>query len=213
MWLAENETGGRVDAGVGVMLGPILSQRLLVPILGHARFVFAVNVGLLGICAAVCGLAVDETLDKEQRKPMDWIACNPLNFVAMLKSSWSMFWLMVTSGLQTCIDGYNIVVRQNLRALFALCTPLTLVHWAVQESNFVYQRDQLGFNQAQQSNYLTFAGVKIIMGGLLGKPLTQRLGQLGLTTFSNFANFSAQAIGMLASGPLGMCESSPANRQ
>jgi hypothetical protein len=37
--------------------------------------------------------------------------------------------------------------------------------------------------------YLTFAGVKIIMGGLLGKPLMRTFGQLGLTTFSNLANF------------------------
>eukprot|EP01043_Picozoa_sp_COSAG02_P010936 COSAG02_NODE_396_length_23126_cov_282.150258_9_plen_186_part_00 len=82
---------------------------------------------------------------------------------------------------QTCIDGYNIV-----------------------ESNFIYQRDQLNFSAAEQSNYLTFAGVKIIMGGILGKPMMQKFGQLGLTTFSNFANVTAQAIGMLASGPIGM---------
>jgi hypothetical protein len=31
-----------------------------------------------------------------------------------------------------------------------------------------------------------------------------KLGQLGLTTFSNAVNFCAQAIGMLATGPLGM---------
>jgi|EP01047_Picozoa_sp_COSAG01_P010300 fucose permease len=67
-----------------------------------------------------------------------------------------------------------------------------------------YQRDQLNFSQAEQANYLTFAGVKIIIGGLLGKPLMGKLGQLGLTTFSNAVNFCAQAIGMLATGPLGM---------
>jgi hypothetical protein len=42
------------------------------------------------------------------------------------------------------------------------------------ESNFIYQRDQLNFSAAEQSNYLTFAGVKIIMGGMLGKPMMVR---------------------------------------
>ena len=55
-----------------------------------------------------------------------------------------------------------------------------------------YQRDQLNFSQNQQANYLTFAGVKIIIGGLLGKPLMGAFGQLGLTTFSNAINFCAQ---------------------
>ena len=171
-----------IFAGVGVMIGPILSQRVFINMLKlQAKHMFLVNVGLLAATAAVLGLTFGETLQAEQKKPMDWVACNPLNFISLLKSSRSMFWLMTTSGLQTCIDGYNIV-----------------------ESNFIYQRDQLNFSAAKQSNYLTFAGVKIIMGGMLGKPMMLKFGQLGLTTFSNIANFTAQAIGMLASGPIGM---------
>ena len=34
----------------------------------------------------------------------------------------------------------------------------------------MYQRDQLNFSQNQQANYLTFAGVKIIIGGEGGIP-------------------------------------------
>jgi hypothetical protein len=169
-------------AGVGVMIGPILSQRVFIDLLKlQAKHMFLVNVGILTTTAAILAASFTETLEPEQKKPMDWIACNPLNFLSLLKASRSMFFLMITSALQTCIDGYNIV-----------------------ESNFIYQRDQLNFSAAEQSNYLTFAGVKIIMGGMLGKPMMRRFGQLGLTTFSNFANFAAQAIGMLATGPIGM---------
>ena len=62
--------------------------------------------------------------------------------------------LMTTSALQTLLDGRNIV-----------------------DSNFIYQRDQLGFSEIENANYLTFAGVKICLGGLLGKPLMTRFGQ------------------------------------
>ena len=144
-----------------------------------------------------------------------------------------MFLLMLTSGLQTCIDG--ACTRSPSRSVHAARVVLTraCVGWPrrVQHrgvelhlparpaellSGRAEQRDTstppaqnsptllsstlcpteaLGFSSANTGRvwlgvqYLTFAGVKIIMGGLLGKPLMRNFGQLGLTTFSNFANF------------------------
>ena len=48
----------------------------------------------------------------------------------------------------------------------------------------------------------SFAGIKIFLGGFLGKPMMKAFGQLGLTTASNFINCIAQTLGILARGPL-----------
>ena len=86
-----------VYAGCGVMFGPIFTQRVLIPLLGGSvdmsRYAFAVNVGVLSGAAAFIAAMQSETLPQEQRKPMNWLAANPLNFIAMLKASSSMFWL------------------------------------------------------------------------------------------------------------------------
>ena len=51
---------------------------------------------------------------------------------------------------QTFIDGRNIV-----------------------ESNFVYLRENLAFSSTQLANYQSFAGLKIWIGGALGKPMSE----------------------------------------
>ena len=71
----------------------------------QARHAFLVNVGVLGSTAVALAGYFGETLPTQQRTAMDWLACNPLNFLSLLRASRSMFWLMVTSALQTCIDG------------------------------------------------------------------------------------------------------------
>ena len=88
-------------AGCGVMVGPILSQRVFIELFKlQPKHMFLVNVGVLGATAAVLAATFRETLNPEHKKPMDWVACNPLNFVRLLKASRSMFMLMITSGLQ-----------------------------------------------------------------------------------------------------------------
>ena len=91
-------------AGLGVMIGPILSQRVFIDILKlQARHMFLVNVGVLGVTAAILSATFGETLKADQKKPMDWVACNPLNFLSLLKASRSMFFLMITSALQVSV--------------------------------------------------------------------------------------------------------------
>jgi len=46
--------------------------------------------------------------------------------------------------------------------------------------------------------------VKVFIGGLLGKPMMQAFGQLGLTTFSNGVNCFAQILGAIARSVPGM---------
>jgi hypothetical protein len=78
-------------AGVGVMCGPIFTQRIMIPLLGGAvemsRYAFAINVGTLSVAALWIASRLREPLAKDQRKPMNWITCNPFNFLAMLTSA------------------------------------------------------------------------------------------------------------------------------
>ena len=46
--------------------------------------------------------------------------------------------------------------------------------------------------------------MKVFIGGLLGKPMMQVFGQLGLTTFSNGVNCFAQILGAIARSAPGM---------
>ena len=46
--------------------------------------------------------------------------------------------------------------------------------------------------------------MKVFIGGLLGKPMMQAFGQLGLTTFSNGVNCFAQILGAIARSVPGM---------
>lgn len=55
------------------MFGPIFTQRLLLPMVQQqAKYAFAVNVGILGATAAFIAACLGESLDKDQRKPMNW---------------------------------------------------------------------------------------------------------------------------------------------
>jgi hypothetical protein len=84
---------------------------------------------VLGGLAAFMALCLNETLEPERRKPMDWSRANPLSFFRMLRTSRTMFCWMLTSQLQTFIDGRNIT-----------------------ESNFVYMQQELGFDEKGLSN-------------------------------------------------------------
>jgi hypothetical protein len=65
-----------VRSGVGVMFGPIFTQRLLLPMVQQqAKYAFAVNVGILGATAAFIAACLGESLGQDQRKPMNW--CGP----------------------------------------------------------------------------------------------------------------------------------------
>jgi MFS family permease len=162
-------------AGVGVLLGPAFSTRLIVPLFGKPLLQQGINVAVLCTTAAVLASSLRETLPEEKRMPMDWSRANPISFTKLLLASRTMFLWMSASCLQTFIDGRNIL-----------------------ESNFVFLESQLNFDRTALADYQSFAGVKIFIGGFLGKPMMNAFGQLGLTSVSNAINFVAQAMGIFA---------------
>ena len=73
---------------------------------------------------------------------------------------------MLVSWLQTFTDGRNII-----------------------DTQFAFQRDQLGWTADMSGTYVGLAGVKILFGGIIGKLLLiPRLGIRYIGTFSNFIN-------------------------
>ena len=168
-------------AGLGIVVGPAIGAKVIVPMMGGVAPAFAFNAAVLLVAAGFLATFLKETLPLEKRTEMDWSRANPLAFSRMLLASKTTMGLMMCSGLQTFLDGRNIV-----------------------ESNFIYQRDQLGFSESENATYQSVAGLKVFIGGALGKPMMNKFGQLGLTTFSNAVNCFAQAVGALASGTIGM---------
>ena len=162
-------------------IGPLIATRIIMPIFNNVRVGYWINAIMLFYSWLKIYFQLDETLEDSKKKPMNWAACNPVNFISVMSRSWEMSKLFWISCLQSFIDGRNIV-----------------------ESNMVYQRETLGFTEEENGNYVALAGFKIYLGGLLGRPLIKYFGLSGMTTFSNFANLIAQGWGLLASTPLMM---------
>jgi MFS family permease len=103
------ESGGKVAmwAGAGVMLGPLVSTRLLPMITGSVdpRYCYMFNAVVMGCTTLFLQSRLDETLDENERKPMEWAAANPFNFLKMCKEGGTMIRLMACSFLQTFLDG------------------------------------------------------------------------------------------------------------
>jgi MFS family permease len=141
-------------AGVGVLLGPAFSTRLIVPLLNQPLLMQGINVGLLSLAAAFVAAKLRETLPEEKRIPMDWSRANPLSFIKLLSASRTMFWWMTASCLQTFIDGRNILGRWIIARL-PMCSICLLADPAFRtaESNFVYLESQLNFDRQALADY------------------------------------------------------------
>ena len=76
-----------IFAGFGVLIGPSLATRLLYPVWGNARLPQGVNMVVLACLGAFLALCLPETLEQDERKPMDWSRANPFSFLKMLRTS------------------------------------------------------------------------------------------------------------------------------
>lgn len=124
-----------IAAGMSVILGPLLS-------VGLRRVTGSSNVALL-LSTTLTGLNVlnvysrfKETIGK--KIPFSWKAASPFGFIEMLGKSPGMCKLMLTSWMQTITDGRNIV-----------------------DTQFAFQRDQLGWTADQSGTFVGVAGLKI----------------------------------------------------
>ena len=152
-----------IAAGMSVILGPLLS-------VGLRRVTGSSNVALL-LSTTLTGLNVlnvysrfKETIGK--KIPFSWKAASPFGFIEMLGKSSGMCKLMLTSWMQTITDGRNIV-----------------------DTQFAFQRDQLGWTADQSGTFVGVAGLKILFGGIVGKfVLIPRFGIRHIGTFSNMMN-------------------------
>ena len=77
-------------AGIGICVGPILASRVIMPLISR-RYTFVMNACLFWLLTGWVAAKLPETLPPEDRKPMDWTAANPFNFIAMMRRSSILF--------------------------------------------------------------------------------------------------------------------------
>ena len=99
--------------------------------------------------AYTAAFRLKETVRETSRKPFSLRKASPLAFVEVLTSSAAMFKLMTTSLLQTMVDGRNTA-----------------------DTDFAFQQSELGWNATDSGKYVAAAGVKILLGGIIGKAST-----------------------------------------
>lgn len=95
-------------AGLGIVVGPAIGAKVIVPMLGGVAPAFAFNAAVLLVAAGFLATFLKETLPAEKRTEMDWSRANPLAFSRMLLASKTTMGLMMCSGLQTFLDGRNV---------------------------------------------------------------------------------------------------------
>jgi MFS family permease len=152
-----------IAAGLSVILGPLLSV-VLKRVTGSTSVALVLSTILTGLNIINVKQCFKETL--RDRIPFSWKAASPFGFIKMLSKSKTMFKLMMTSWMQTHTDGRNIV-----------------------DTQFAFQRDQIGWTADQSGTFVGVAGLKILFGGIIGKfVLVPRLGIRHIGTFSNMMN-------------------------
>ena len=139
-------------AGAGLIPGPIIATRLIVPFLGDPRYAYVVAAASVVACVAHLALNFKETLDVDKRKPMVWKDANPLGFLSFLFKSVAMFRLMLISAMQTCIDSRNVFEVKPDR--FCASRTVSLTPNGAAQTNMIYQRNTLQMTEGQNGTYV-----------------------------------------------------------
>lgn len=151
-------------AGLGIISGPALSLALQ-QVLGSREAIYLLSAAL-GLTNATCMASVfKETLWADLRTPFTWKAANPFSFLDLLGSSAAMQKLMTVSLLQSCVDGRNVA-----------------------DTDFAFQRGQLGWSAETCSKYVICAGLRIFLAGAVGPMIIRGVGMSRITSFSNAVN-------------------------
>mmetsp|Transcript_18224 Transcript_18224/g.29639 ORF Transcript_18224/g.29639 Transcript_18224/m.29639 type:complete len:736 (-) Transcript_18224:23-2230(-) len=162
-------------AGMGIFLGPYLDTLVTRIGGGEARYSFLASSVLLSSVAGLVFMEMDETLEKEKRKPVDWVACNPFSFLTLFNKSNTVATLMGVILLQAFGDGRNI-----------------------QEVNTVFMKRHLGWGRIKISNMIAAYGAAVMIGALFVKKSIKTFGLKGHTSFSNFCQFLGSVLWGLA---------------
>lgn len=167
--LAQSQGPVAVAAGLGVIVGPVLEGALAS--FGGNRMPFLGAAMASGLTALLFVTTYKESLLEGDKKPMNWLDCNPFGFVKMLRMSRAVKWLMVTAGVQAFSEGRSIT-----------------------EINTIFCTKDLEWSTPKLTSFISSYGVAVLIGGIFGGRQIAYLGQKTHTTVSNLANFGSFVI-------------------
>lgn len=156
-------------AGLGVLVAPFLSGQILATT-GQVKHTYLFGAFVAGFQLIYNSLCFRETL--QERKPMQWGACNPLSFVRIFTSDKTVAQLSLVAGLQCSAEGKCLA-----------------------DMNIAHLANTLKMSQQRQTVFVMLFGCSMIAAGRLPKLLIpQLLSQRDFTSFSNYMTIIALTI-------------------
>ena len=161
-------------AGVAVIVGPPVSLGITRLTGSHTLPLVAASC-VAAYCAFTCCSKLEETLLPKNAKELSLTAASPLSFIELLRSSPAIAKLMTVSLIQTLFDGRNVA-----------------------DTDFAFQRSELGWSKEESGQFVIVAGFKILLGGIIGKQLIKYMGIRYITSWSNAVNCLASSLLVMA---------------
>ena len=157
-----------IYAGLAIMLGPWVGAYVL----GKSG-----NPKYTALTASLCSLItflyiyceVDETLDENKRRPIDWKACNPFQFLNLFKGNEMMSFLSRTLLLQSITNDMHDV-------------------------RMVLLKTKIGLTPYQTGTYMLGNGMSYLLGGWIAKNSLTKLGLFGHTTLAHMFYLYTMAL-------------------
>jgi len=172
--LAKHSGSIAAYAGLGVIVGPVLGAKIM-QWTGNPKYCCLVASTLSALMAAYVVTGVDETLRDE--RPIDWAACNPFSFLKLLRRGRVMATLCVA-----------ILLERAVRDMHDL--------------KMVLLRTRLNFTTSNIAQYMLGTGLQVVIGGILGKTVVERLGPIGSAMVGSVASLANLALwGLARSSP------------
>jgi DHA1 family tetracycline resistance protein-like MFS transporter len=153
-----------IAAGISVVVFPLVSLGIVRLTKSHL-VTLLMSSGLSIFSLLTVSSRLTETLTEERRKPFLWKNASPFAFVEVLTASSTLTKLMTTSMVQTIIDGRNLA-----------------------DTDFAFQRSELGWSEHDSGRFVAAAGLKILLGGMIGRRLVRAFGVRRIGSFSNLMN-------------------------
>lgn len=158
-------------AGLGVLIGPLLVNRIL-SFSGQLKHTYLFGAVVAAFQLLYNTLYFTETLDPSHKKPMDWSACSPLKFVRIFSGDSTVAQLSLVAGLQCFPEGKSLA-----------------------DMNMAYTRTVIKMSEQMQTAFvMSFGGAMTLAGSLPKLLIPEQLSQRNFTSLSNYLTVAALTI-------------------
>lgn len=202
-----------VYSGLGIIISPWIAARFL-----SDRMAYLFSACCSVINGLVLMLAFRETLPLSDRKPVNWLACNPFSFVKLFTHSKTMTMLVLAVGFQSLGEirfafDIGMIIWRSVHGLSSSRTGdfSALLGFGYVPSPSNISRQQHPYGEGIFAPDQWFSKVRIadtrsmeqVIAGQVGLTTIKKLGQKGHTTWCNLINFIANALWSVDTGQRG----------